>query len=254
MRESKVLKKARNGERILCAKSSFYHPEIVEMLCRRGFDAIWICLEHRQVDPSLVTHLIRICRLHDTDAIIRVNPANDTDLLWLLEAGANGIMLPRAKSVETVERVAGFMKFPPHGTRGFDGVGPDSDYGSQLQEEYMEAANRETFLLVQIEEPEILPHIGTIAELPGVDMLFIGPKDLTLNLGVFNAVDDPEIRKILEEVSAACRKNGKVACLPASAEKIPQYEAMGYQFFNVTSDFQCLKRSLEAISQDIELL
>lgn len=254
MTPSAVKKKIARGEIVLCAKTSYHHPDIVELMGTFGFDAIWICLEHKRVDPNDVYALIQACRLGGTDAIIRIKPANYTDLLWFFEAGARGLMLPRVKDVQEVREVVAAMKFPPLGQRGLDGIRAEADFGRVPVADYLQEANRESFLVVQIEEPEVVPHIDEIAALPGVDVLFVGPGDLTLSLGKLGQTGDPEVVAILRQVAEACRRHGKVAGIPCAHEDVPKYRDMGYRFFNVVSDYRCVIGGLKKMQADLASL
>lgn len=245
MTHSQVLQKLRRGETVVTAKACYNDPELVEILASSGFDAVWICLEHRRFDPSAIVSLIQACRLGGADAFLRVKPSNHTDLLYLLESGAHGILLPKVVHPDEVRAVVDMMKFPPMGSRGFDGVHVDSDFGRRPAEDYLAGANRENFLAVQIEEPRVVPYIDEIAALPGVDVLFVGPGDLTLNLGKFGRTGDPEIQDILLRVADACRRHGKTAAIPCAPEQVKGYREMGYRFFNVTSDYRCLVNGLK---------
>jgi 4-hydroxy-2-oxoheptanedioate aldolase len=246
MQPSKVLQKIARGETVWCAKACYADPEVVELIASSGFEAVWICLEHKRIDPSTVYALIQACRLGGADALIRVRPSNYTDLLHLVEAGARGIMLPRVTHPDEVREAVQAMKFPPLGRRGYDAVHAESDFGRVRAEEYLETANRENFLAVQIEEPEVVPYVDEIAAMPGVDVLFVGPGDLTLGLGKFGRTDDPEVRAILQKVADACARHGKVAALPCAPEQVKGYRAMGYRFFNVTSDYRCVFNGMSA--------
>lgn len=109
---------------------------------------------------------------------------------------------------------------------------------------YVARANDGNFLVVQIEEPAAVPHIDSIAALPGVDVLFVGPGDLSLSLGKLGQSDDPEMLAIIQEVAEACRRNGKTAGIPCTADQVPKYHAMGYGLFNVVSDYRCMLAGL----------
>jgi len=253
MQPSVVLKKIRAGEAVITAKSCYTDPELVEMIASSGFDAVWICLEHKRLDASMVYALIQACRLGGADALIRVKPANYTDVLQLIEAGARGIMLPRVKHADEVREVVRAMKFPPLGARGFDGIHAEADFGRILPAEYLAKANDENFLVVQIEEPEVVPHIEEIAATPGVDVLFVGPADLTLGLGKFGKTDDPEVRAILQSVADACARHGKVAAIPCAPDQVKGYHDMGFRFFNVISDFRCVSTGMKAARAAVQL-
>ena len=240
MTASFVRRKLSRGETILTAKAAYADPELVELMASSGFDAIWLCLEHRRLDPAVVYSLIQACRLGGADALVRVKPANHADVLWLLEAGARGLMLPRVQHPDEVRELVTMMKFFPHGRRGSDRIHPDAAFGRTSLADYTATANRETFLVVQVEEPEIVAYLDTIAAMPGVDALFVGPGDLTLGLGQTGPLDGPEVMQIVGAVAEACRRHGKRAGIPCAADQVARYRALGYTFFNVISDFRCV--------------
>lgn len=241
-----MLKKISRGETVVTAKACYNDPELVELIASSGFDAVWICLEHKRMDPSEVYGLIQGCRLGGADALIRVKPANYSDVLHLIEAGARGIMLPRVTHPDEVRAVVQAMRFPPLGRRGYDGIHAEADFGRLGAAQYLATANQEVFLVVQIEEPDVVPHIDAIAAMPGVDVLFVGPADLTLGLGKFGKTDDPEVKAILQQVAEACRRHGKVAAIPCPPEQVKAYHAMGFRFFNVMSDYRCVFHGMKA--------
>jgi 4-hydroxy-2-oxoheptanedioate aldolase len=246
MQPSIVLQKIQQGAAVVCAKACYQDPELVELIASTGFDAVWICLEHKRMDPATVYALIQACRLGGADALIRVKPSNYTDLLHLIEAGARGVMLPRVSHPDEVREVVKAMKFPPLGCRGYDGIHAEADFGRGSATDYLAAANGGNFLVAQIEEPGVVPHIDAIAAMAGVDVLFVGPGDLTLGLGKFGQTDDPEVRAILQNVADACRRHGKVAGIPCAPEQVRGYHDMGYRFFNVISDYRCVMNGMKA--------
>ena len=252
MLRSRIRQKLSRGETVLCAKAGYQDPEIVELMGTYGFDGVWICLEHRKLDPSMVGHLIRAARLGGMDAIIRTKPANYSDLIWLLEAGARAIMLPKVLTVDEVRDVIDSMKFPPLGRRGYDGVQAESGFGRIPAAEYLAQANQENVLIVQIEEAAVVPHIDAIAALPGVDLLFVGPGDLTLSLGIPGRHDDPAVLAILHQVVAACQRHGKVAAIPCAADQVAKFHAMGFRFFNTISDYRCVLNGLNKTQADLQ--
>lgn len=254
MSPSRVRQKITRGEIVWCAKACYQDPELVELMGAFGFDGIWICLEHKRLNPSTIYSLIQACRLAGTDAIMRVKPANASDLLYLLEAGARGIMLPRVRHFEEVREVIAAMKFRPLGHRGCDCIHADARFGLGSASDYMARANAETYLIVQIEETDVLPHLQTIAALPGVDVLFVGPGDLSNGLGAFGRADGPEMMAVLQQVAEVARRHGKVAGIPCALDQVKKYHGMGYRFFNVISDYRCLVNGLKKVKADLGAL
>lgn len=245
MTPSVVRQKFARGETVYTAKAAYADPELVELIASSGCDAVWLCLEHKRVDPALMYSLIQACRLGGADAFVRVKPSNHADVLWLLESGARGLMLPRVRHPDEVREVVRAMKFFPVGRRGADVIHADSNFGRVPMAEYIAAANRETFLAVQIEEPEVVPYVDEIAALPGVDVLFVGPGDLTLGFGQTGPLDGPEVMKIVGAVAEACRRHGKVAGIPCAADQAARYRNLGYGLLNVISDFRCVSQGMK---------
>ncbi len=251
MISSVVRTKLANQEPILSAKACYADPEIVEMIGRSGFDCVWICLEHRRIDPAVLQSLILSARVSGCDSLIRVKPENHTDLSYLLEAGARGVMLPQVRKVEEVERVVEMMKFPPLGRRGLDPIHVDADLGKASLEEYMRHENENTFLVAQIETPEAVPHIETIAAIEGVDLLFVGLGDLSANMGLLGQMDHPTLEEVIKRTGEACLQHGKAGAIicsdPSERDRLWN---LGYRFFNVVSDFRLLRQGFDASIQD----
>lgn len=209
-------------------------------------DVLWICNEHVGVDPSTLDGMLRACRASGMDTMVRMKPFNATHLLHALEAGAQGIMVPRISGSAEAARLVDEMKFPPLGHRGVDGVNADSGYGRVPFLEYLRRANEETFLVVQIEDADVLPELDAIAALPGVDVLFVGPADLSVALGVPGEFEHPRVLEICALVVEACRKHGKTAAIPvASEEAMRRRIEMGFRFLVGGSDFRFLKTGLQ---------
>ncbi|HPA19030.1 MAG TPA: aldolase/citrate lyase family protein [Verrucomicrobiae bacterium] len=246
MQPSFVLQRIARREMVITAKACYTDPELVELIASSGFDAVWICTEHKRMDPAMVYALIQACRLGGADALVRVRPSNYSEVLHLIESGARGIMLPRVTHPDEVREVVRAMKFPPLGCRGYDGIHAEADFGRLPAGEYLSKANSENFLVVQIEEPAVVPHIESIAAMPGVDVLFVGPGDLTLGLGKFGRTDEPDVRSIMQAVADACLRHGKVAAIPCAPEQVKGYHAMGYRFFNIMSDYRCVFNGMRA--------
>lgn len=244
MTESTVLQKLSRGETVLTAKACYADPELVELLASAGFDAVWLCLEHKQIDPSLMYSLLQACRLGGAEAFVRVKPSNYSDILWLLESGARGLMLPRVRHPDEVHAFVAAAKFPPLGQRGCDVIHTDSSFGRTAMSDYVATGNRSNFVIVQIEEPEVVPHIDEIAAIPGVDVLFVGPGDLSLGYGKPAQFDAPEVNSVVRAVGEACRRHGKHAAIPCSVEQITKYRQLGYGFLNIFSDFRGITSSL----------
>lgn len=244
--------KLKTGESVMMVKVAYQDPAIYEMVGLLGFDCVWICNEHIGIDPSKMDSIIRACRLSGMDAVIRIKPANYMPMLHVLEFGAKGIMLPRASGPDEVRRIVRDMKFYPEGARGVDGVNAEARFGLIPYPEYLKRTNAENFLIVQIEDPETLPYIEEIAAIDGVDVVFVGPADLSLNLGIAGQMEHPKMIEVYERVAAACKKYNKAAGLSCPLDRIPHFQEMGYRFFVGGADYVLLFNGYKELHGKLE--
>ena len=184
-------------------------PWLAEVVGKLGFDTIWFDMEHRAHGYEIVDRLAIACRATGIDLMVRIRKMGYTSAMRALECGANGIMVPHCCSVEEAEQWASWTRFPPQGNRGFDGAGADGDYCLSDPLKYLKDQNEETFLAVQIEDPEAVDCVDGIAAVEGVDLLFVGPADLSISYGVPFQRQHPKVQHALDKVSNAAEKAGK---------------------------------------------
>jgi len=250
MRRSKVLEKLRAGKPVLMTMTSLAPaPLAVEIAGRAGMDAVWLDMEHRPFTPREVAELIAAARLGDVDAVVRVRKGEGyTCFFRPLEDGAAGIIVPHVTTTTEAEWVVRNAKYPPLGRRGIEIVMPDADLSFSDPHAYMAHANRETFVVIQIEDVEALAQLDAIIAVPGVDIIFIGPADLTASMGIPFAFDHPYYAEAITRISNAAAKCGKWWGLPVKdAAEAAAYAARGARFFNIGSDLRLLKDSFLAI-------
>ena len=254
MKKSVVKEKMRKGETIVGARCCYTDPEVMGLMAMLGFHYNWICTEHRRIDPPMLAALTQACVKNGADVVVRLRPSNYSEIGTLLDSGVTGIMIPQVKGPEEVREVAAAMKFPPEGSRGCGGTSLDSDYGLAPPEEYFPTANENTFLIVQVEDPEVVDHIEEIAAIDGVDVLFVGPGDLTLSLGIPGQQDHPDVVKIMRRVVRACNDNGKVAGIASAPAQIPKQMEIGFGFFSAASDFRSVLNGLRDARSELEAI
>ena len=163
-------------------------------------------------------------------------------------------MIPFVDNADMAREIVAATKYPPIGNRGLDGAGLDCNFGGDTwlpNSTYIEDANRETFIVAQIETPEAVANAEEIAAVPGIDALFVGPGDLGLRLDTY-----PEIGMTIDEsvaqVAAAAKKQGKVWARTASSiDEVDRYRRQGSLMIPYGGDF-ALKDVLEAASADLD--
>ena len=238
MRKSKVLSKIRSGKVArICSMGSFI-PSFPRIAAHFGYDGIWVDGEHRAFDPREAQSLIALHHLADIDCIWRASTLEKTGLYRLLEDGAAGIMLRDVSTAEKAKALVQAVKFPPVGDRGLDSAGLDADFLVSLPNYDTQQVNRETCLVVQIETPEAVDNAEAIAAVPGVDVLFIGPGDLSLRYGGSPAMSDPKMIATNEKIASVCKKHGKAWGRPVgTTDDARLLQKMGGQFIVLGSEF-----------------
>ena len=228
--------KAQSGQMVLGALLTYHSPETVEMLGAMGFDFVTFDLEHEAYSELALVHSIRAAEAFGLTPIVRV-PNDPNLILRLLDAGAQGVHVPRVNTRDDALAVVEASHFHPQGKRTFYSVGRSGNYGIGLtEEEYAEASNRETLVILQVEEEEGVRNIGEILSVPCVDAIQVGPKDLWQSMGmpdravVWQAVD-----RVLSQVAEAGRWGSMVAWLDSDVgEQMAHYKGLGVRLVTVS--------------------
>lgn len=250
---SKLLAKIRNGGVArVCSTGSpvIYFPALA---ARFGYDAVWMDAEHRAWEAGDIREMILRHHHAGIDCIFRPSLSGKAALSRYLEDGAAGLMIPHVNTPEQARELVMHTKFPPLGDRGLDGSGLDAGYWIHKPDDYPARANRETALIVQIETPLAIKNVEAITAVEGVDLLFLGPGDLSLRLGCKPSVQDPLLREAVATLATACRKQGKPWGMPVgSVEDARTIVEMGAQLVAMGSEFFGIYRELEACSLKLD--
>ncbi|MCA9219643.1 MAG: 4-hydroxy-2-oxovalerate aldolase [Planctomycetales bacterium] len=250
MRRSKTLAKIRAGRTVRICNMGHYLPFFVEHAAHFGFDCIWLDAEHRAWEARELQALLAHFHRCDIDCMLRPPTLEKSRLYRYLEDVAAGLMIPHVSTVERARELVQATKFPPLGDRGQDGSGLDNDFYLHGHGDYTDQANRETFLVVQIETPQAVANAEAIAAVEGVDGLFVGPGDLGLRL---RHHPDPTLTLDVayETVAAAAAKHGKAWGCPASGvEELKRFRAMGAQLLAHGGEFFAIMNMLKQTGAD----
>jgi 2-keto-3-deoxy-L-rhamnonate aldolase RhmA len=251
MRQSKTLEKLRRNELVRICGLGHFIPSFVRHAAHFGFDCIWLDLEHRAMDDREIQSLLAFCHLYDVDCMLRPPTLEKTRLYRYLEDGATGLMIPHVSTSEKAEMLVQSVKFPPLGDRGIDGAGLDSDFLVQGGGDYTERANRETFLVVQLETPQAIENAESIAAVDGVDGLFIGPGDLGLRLKYSDSATT--LDECIARVATAAANHGKAWGRPAgSVELLKTLYDQGARLLAYGGEFMAIMKMLEKSAADFD--
>ena len=254
MRRSKVLAKWRAGEFARFCGLGHFIPFYIQHAAHNKFDGIWLDLEHRNFDLREVQHLLSLCHRFDIDCMVRSPTVQRSRLYRFLEDGAAGLMIPFVSTAEKARAIVKAAKFPPIGNRGLDGTGLDADFGlhrGRPDDTFVQDANRETFIVAQIEEPEAVANAEEIAAVEGIDALFVGPADLGLRLDTYPSVG-MSLDEAVAQVAAAAAKQGKVWARTASSiEEVDKYRRQGSLMIPHGGDF-ALAQMLKTAGDELD--
>ncbi len=185
------------------------HPVVIEMLSLAGgYQGFWIDCEHGAFSLEQIMVAALAGRANQMDCFVRMPPTGYWQVTQCLEVGAGGIMGAQIRSADHAREFVSWTKFAPQGTRGLNTGGRDADYTFKTAAQFIEDANREHFVAVQIETLGALKDAHAIASIPGVDLLFVGPADLSLALGVPGQFHHERLWEAIGQVSRACHDNG----------------------------------------------
>lgn len=246
-RPSKILAKIRAGKVARTCSTgspSIYYPA---MAAHFGYDGVWLDGEHRGWDAREMREMILRHHHADIDCVFRPSVTERAALSRCLEDGAAALMIPMVNTAERARQLVDATKFPPLGERGLDGSALDASFWVKKQPDYPQRANQETALIVQIETPLALDNAEEIASVEGVDLLFMGPGDLSMRLGCAPSLQEPKLQAALKRMAAGCQKHNKPWGFPVGTiEDAKTVIGLGALFVNFGSEFFGVMRHLES--------
>jgi 4-hydroxy-2-oxoheptanedioate aldolase len=219
-----------------------------EALSDAGFDWILLDTEHSPNELSLVQNQLDgiAYGTGSTEPIVR--PAwNDIVLMKrYLDIGARTLLIPYVQNAEEARRAVTGLRYPPGGMRGVSGCTRANRYGRI--KDYFKRVHDEVCLLLQVETRTALSNLEAIAEIDGVDGIFIGPNDLAADMGHLGNWQHPEVWKVIEDAAKRIRKTGKAAGILVGEADGRRCLDMGYLFVAVGSDLVMLARGADALA------
>jgi 2-keto-3-deoxy-L-rhamnonate aldolase RhmA len=207
-----------------------------EVAARSGLDWVVIDLEHGAADEREAVAMLLAVRSTPVAALMRVEQGARLRIGRALDLGAEGIVVPQVQSADEARDIAAWLRYPPAGRRGIALFTRGMEYGARGHADA--AARHETITgIVQIESMQGVEAADAMAAIDGVDVLFVGPADLTHALGVPGRIDDPAYDAAIRRVGAAARAHGKAAGVMVwKLDDAVRYMDAGFTFFSLSAD------------------
>ncbi|MDQ2905910.1 MAG: aldolase/citrate lyase family protein [Ktedonobacteraceae bacterium] len=234
----------------------FPAPQIVEMIGRLGFDWVLIDCEHGSLSPESVEQMVMAAEVGGITPIVRPASNSPDTILRLMDRGAMGVQVPHVNTAGEARQVVEAVKYHPLGKRGLAIGTRAAGYGYDLPAaQYVEVANRETLVCIQLEEEAALANLDELLAVPGVDIFFVGPSDLSQSMGLPGRTDSPEVRAAMQKAFASIVAAGKIAGCAGNTQATRRYLNQGvhYLYTHLTTLLASASREyLDTVKQEID--
>ena len=234
--------------RVFCA-GRLVHPVSLQMFgLAGGYDGFWLDAEHAGISTEQITMAALVGRACGLGSFLRLPVTNYATVTQAYESGVDGVMAAQVASATEAERFVSWAKFAPRGVRGMNTQGADANFTHKTQAELARDANRDHFVAIQIETLSALEEVEAIAAIDGVDLLFVGPADLSQALGVLGQPEHEKVWNAIERVAAACRQHGKAwGIVPASPAHADRCAELGCRMLTFGSDVMAMRLGVQAL-------
>ena len=234
--------------RVFCT-GRLFHPVTIDLFALAGgYHGFWIDQEHAGLTTHDITLAALAGRANHFGTFVRMAPTGYAAVTQALECGVDGVMAAQISSADEAERFVRWAKFAPRGTRGLNTQGADAGYTTKPPGQFASDANRDNFVAMQIETAGALDEVERIAAIDDVDLLFVGPNDLSQALGVIGQPTHEKVWQAIEHIAAACRQHGKpwgiVPPDPPAAERCVK---LGCRMLTCGNDVAALRLGVQAI-------
>jgi 4-hydroxy-2-oxoheptanedioate aldolase len=229
--KNRMKEKLLSGRPAFGVSVMFPSPQVVEMVGRLGFDWVLIDCEHGSTSPESVELMVMAAELAGLTPIARPWTNSPEAILRLMDRGVMGVQVPHVNTAADARRAVESVKYHPLGHRGLAAGTRPANYGFGVSPaDYVVEANRETLVCVQLEEAKALHNLGEILQVEGVDVLFVGPSDLSQSMGHPGRPDVPKVREAMDQAFAAIVAAGKVPGSAGNTQAIRGYLQKGVRY------------------------
>jgi len=236
-RENWLKSRLRAGKKSLGCWLAMGSPAAAEIIGLAGFDFALIDLEHGPGEYENAVAQMQAMSAAPTTALVRVPTNDQIHIRRALDAGAEGIMVPMVETAEEAAAAVAACRFPPRGIRGSaTSIVRAANYG-MAEADYIDRFEDNLLILCQIETLKGIENIGEIAGVEGVDLLFVGPSDISTVMGYARQRDHADVKAMLARVEAEIKATGKwMGTVPRYGMSPPELFALGYDMVSGGSD------------------
>mgnify|MGYP005851171553 CR=1 FL=1 len=243
--------KLSNGETVLGCFLNLGSPLTAEMVGKAGFDFVVIDIEHGSGTEANILHQLQALEHTGAAAVIRVESHERQRSHRVLDLGAHGIMFPRVNTAAEARACVAALRYPPLGVRGVASMNRACEFGLSFRN-YVESSKDVLLGVLQIETAEAVENVEEIAAVDGANVLFIGPLDLSMSLGILGQFDHPKFGEALERTAAAARQHGKsTGVLMPKPDDFERFYKLGFRFLASGSDGAMVNNAARSLAQTL---
>lgn len=237
-----------NGETCIGPFLKIPDPSITELAGIAGFDHVVIDLEHSPFSLETVVGMVRAASLRGIGSVVRVTSDDGPGIVRALDTGATGVIVPGIVSAAEAAEVVAHARFHPIGARGMDLYARGASWGAEPRERYVAAANERTLVAVMAEGDQAFNDLEAIAEVEGLDLLFIGPYDLSQSLGMPGQVAHPTVLERIDWAISVARSRGKaIGVYVDDVDTARRYQELGAVFIGMANDADILRQAFAGL-------
>ena len=245
-----VKERLQQGQPVVGHWISLASAAVVEIMAASGMDWLLFDMEHSPAGGETVEAMIRAMKGTVTVPLVRVAGNDPVLIKQALDRGALGVLVPLVETPEQARAAATASRYPPEGIRGVAGTRANR-YGADLAA-YFAEWNRQVLVSCQVETARALEQVEAIAAVPGIDLLFVGPNDLSAALGCFRQFDHPRFLAAVERILEATRRASIAAgyMTAGAAEALARID-QGFRFVALGSDARLLAGGTQAVYEEV---
>ncbi len=234
MRHNSTKERLRNGETVYGCFVRYPNAALIEVLGYCGWDFIVFDGEHGTIEPADCEHMVRSAELQGITPMVRVPVNQQHVILRFLDTGAQGLHVPMVKSAADAEAVVKAVKYQPRGLRGLAAVRA-ADYAQRSPfGEYVARANAETLVVAHIETEDAVERLSDIMRVDGLDVVFLGPTDLSNSLGFPGELQNPKVQAVFQRfVETVSGSHVALGIMVANAEAAHLWKERGARYIAV---------------------
>lgn len=237
MKKNNLKKALHDGKIVFGPFLKITDPAVVEIMGFAGFDFAIIDEEHGPISMESAQNMIRAAESVNITPIIRVGDNNEALILRALDIGAQGIEIPQVNSRSDAVRAVKSVKYSPQGERGVCRYVRAANYSSMDKFKYFKSANDETMIIAHIEGVKGINNLDEILLVSGIDVIFIGPYDLSQSLGIPGEVNHPLVVEKMKEVILKCKENKvAVGTFADDVKTAKSWISLGIQYMSFSVD------------------